>query len=55
MIRRILNRKVLERQLLGKRIRGRSSRGYMYVVEKAIQEVGAREGEVFDRSLWIIG
>ncbi len=42
-----VGRKVLEIQLSGKRKRGRPKRRYLDVVKEDMQEVGAREDEVF--------
>ena len=45
-----VGRKVLEMQLPGKRKRGRPKRRYLDVME----DVGAWEDKVFDRSVWRI-
>ena len=42
----------LEMQLPGKRKRGRPKRRYLDVMKEDMQEVGAREDEVFTRSVW---
>ena len=44
----------LEMQLPGKTKWGRPRRRYLDVVKEEMQEVGAREDVVFDRSLWRI-
>ena len=44
-----VGRKELQMQLTGKIKRGRPQMRYLDVVKEDMQEVGAREGEVFDR------
>ena len=47
-----VERRVMEMELLGKRKRGRPKRRFLDVVKEDMGEVGAREKEIENRTLW---
>ena len=47
-----VERRVIEMELLGKRKRGRPKRRFLDVVKEDMWEVGAREKEIENRTLW---
>ena len=47
-----IGRKMMEMELPGKRKRGRPKRRFLAVVEEDMGEVGARETDVENRTVW---
>ena len=47
-----VGRKIMEMELPGKRKRGRPKRRFLDVVTKDMEEVGAKETDVEDRTIW---
>ena len=50
-----VGRRVMEMKLTGKRKRGRPKRRFLDVVKEDMGEVGAKETEVENRTLWKAG
>ena len=49
-----VGRKIMEMELLRKRKRGRPKRRFLDVVKEDMGEVGAKETNVEDRTVWIM-
>ena len=47
-----VGRKMMEMELPGKRKRGRPKRRFLYVMKEDLGEVGAKETDVEDRTVW---
>ena len=47
-----VGRKIIEMELLGKRKRGRPKRRFLEVVKEDLGEVGTKETDVEDRTVW---
>ena len=47
-----VGRKMMEMELLGKRKRGRPKRRFLNLVKEDMGEVGAKETDVEDRTVW---
>ena len=47
-----VGRKMIEMELLGKRKRGRPKKRFLDVLKENMEEVGAKEMDVKDRTVW---